>query len=242
MLEAGFWGLLGGSSLVAGAIVALATRPPHRVVGLIMGFGAGMLITSVSYELVGDAIAEGDAGAVSIAMLLGALVYVGGDMLIDRLGGDRPGIATPAEDVGSGPAIVLGAVLDGVPESFVLGLTVVSGGSVNVAFMAAVFISNLAESLSASASLADSGWARGRIVGMWVLIAVVSGVAAMAGYAFFEGRGELSGGRVQAFAAGAILAMLADAMMPEAFKWGGRFAGLATVLGFAAGIGLNSFD
>jgi ZIP family zinc transporter len=242
MLEAGFWGLLGGSSLVVGALVALATRPRHLIVGLIMAFGAGMLITSVSYELVGEAIAGDDAGAVALAMLLGAMVYVGGDMMIDRLGGDRPRIGTSGDDVGNGPAIVLGAVLDGIPESFVLGLTVVSGGGVNVAFMLAVFISNFAESLSASASLSDGGWARGRIIGMWALIALVSGAAAMLGYAWFEDRGELSGSRVQAFAAGAILAMLADAMMPDGFKWGGRWAGLVTVLGFVAGIGLNSFD
>jgi ZIP family zinc transporter len=242
MFDAGFWGLLGGSSLVLGALIALFAHPGHRAVGIIMAFGAGMLITSVSFELVGDALDEGDVGATSIAMLLGALVYTGADMWIDRLGGDRPGIATPGDDVGNGPAIALGAVLDGIPESFVLGLTVLSNGSVNVAFMIAVFVSNIPEGLSASASLADGGWPRRRIVSMWTLIALVSALAAIGGYAFFDNVGALKGTLVQAFAAGAILAMLADAMMPDGFRFGGAFAGIATVLGFVAGIGLNSLD
>jgi ZIP family zinc transporter len=242
MVEAGVWGFVAGSSLVLGAAIALAARPGHRVVGLTMAFGAGMLITSVSYELVGDAVAEGDTGGIAVAMLLGALVFVAGDMAIDRVGGDRPGIATPAEDVGSGPAIALGAVLDGIPESFVLGLTVLTQGSVNVAFLVAVFVSNIPEGLSASASLSDSGWSRARVLGMWMVIALVSGLAALCGYAFFDNRSALVGSRVQAFAAGAILAMLADAMMPDGFKFGGQFAGLATVLGFIAGIGLNTFE
>jgi ZIP family zinc transporter len=240
MFEAWFWGLFGASSLVLGALIALIAHPGHRVVGLVMAFGAGMLITSVAYELVGDAIAEGDAGAISLAMLAGALVYYAGDWYIDRLGGDRPRVATPGAEVGNGPAIVLGTVLDGIPESFVLGLTVVSG-SVNIAFMVAVFVSNIPEALSASSSLHDAGWPGRRLIGMWSAIALVSSMAALAGYAFFQGH-ELAGQRVQAFAAGAILTMLADAMMPDGFKFGGKLAGVATVLGFIAGIGLNSFD
>jgi ZIP family zinc transporter len=137
---------------------------------------------------------------------------------------------------------VLGAVLDGIPESFVHGLTIVSGGEVSIAFMAAVFVSNFAESLAASASLADSGWTRQRVIGMWSLIAVVSALAAAAGFAYFEDRSALTGGRVQAFAAGAILAMLAETMIPEGFKFGGRFVGVLTVLGFIAGLGLNAFE
>jgi ZIP family zinc transporter len=242
VLEAAMWGFAGASSLLIGAIVALVTRPPHRVIGLVMAFGAGMLITSVSYELVGDAIAGDDAGIIALAMLAGALLFVVGNYAIDRLGGDRPGIGASGEDVGSGPAIVLGTVLDGIPESFVLGLTIVTAGSVNVAFMVAVFVSNFPESLAASASLSDAGWQSRRIVAMWTMIALVSALAAAAGFAFFEMRGQLAGQRVQAFAAGAILAMLADAMMPEGFKFGGQLAGLATVLGFIAGIGLNSLD
>jgi ZIP family zinc transporter len=242
MFEAGFWGFIAGSSLVLGAALALVAHPGHRIVGLTMAFGAGMLITSIAYELVGDALAEGDAAGIAVAMLLGALVFVAGDIAIDRLGGDRPRMATPGEEVGSGPAIALGAVLDGIPESFVLGLTVLSQGSVNVAFMAAVFVSNIPEGLSASACLASSGWPRARILGMWTLIALVSGLAAFCGYAFFDNQGAFVAGRVQAFAAGAILAMLADAMMPDGFKFGGQFAGLVTVLGFVAGIGFNSFE
>ena len=240
MLEAAFWGLVGASSLVIGAVVALVTRPNHRFIGLMMAFGAGMLITSVSYGLIGDAIADNDAGSISLAMLFGAVVYYGIDRIIEGRGGDRPGIAASGEEIGSGPAIVIGAVLDGIPESFVLGLTVVSG-EVDLALMAAIFVSNFPESLSSSASLAEAGWPRRNVIGMWTLIVLVSGLAALAGYAYFEGSAR-SGGHVQAFAAGAILAMLAEAMMPDGFKFGGRLAGVVTVLGFIAGIGLNSLQ
>jgi ZIP family zinc transporter len=137
---------------------------------------------------------------------------------------------------------VLGTVLDGIPESFVLGLTVLTQGSVNMAFLTAVFVSNIPEALSASTSLHDGGWTGGRILGMWTLIAAVSAVAAMCGYVFLDGRSPVVGMRIQAFAAGAILAMLADAMMPDGFAFGGKFAGLATVLGFVTGIGLTSLE
>ena len=241
MGEAAFWGCVSASSLVVGAGIALALRPPNHIVGLIMAFGAGMLISSVAYELVGEAIAEDDTGGVAVAMLIGAFVYYGADQFIEQLGGDRPGIDA-AGDVGNGPAIVLGTILDGIPESFVLGLTIVSGGSVSVAFMAAVFTSNLAESIAASASLDRAGWQRARIVGMWLAIVAISTIAAAAGYAFFEDRSGVTGARVQAFAAGAILAMLAEAMIPEGFRFGGRFVGVVTVLGFVAGVGLNAFE
>jgi ZIP family zinc transporter len=240
MAEAAFWGFIGAVSLIVGAWIAFAARPSHRVIGLIMAFGAGMLITSVSFELIGDALIEGDTGGVAIAMLLGAVVYYAADRYIASLGGDRPGI-NAAEDVGNGPAIALGTLLDGIPESFVLGMTIVSGGSVSIAFLAAVCISNLSESISATASLTDAGWRRARVFGMWALIVAVSAIAAAAGYIFFEDRSSPTGGRVQAFAAGAILAMLAEAMMPEGFKFGGRFVGIVTVLGFIAGVGLNAF-
>ena len=239
MLEAAIWGLIGASSLVLGAIVALTMHPGHRIIGLLMAFGAGMLITSVSYELVGDAIADGDAGSISVAMLIGALVYYAADRYIEGLGGDRPGLAASGEQIGGAPAIVVGAVLDGIPESFVLGLTVVSG-SVNVALLAAVFVSNIPEALSSTAGLAEGSWSTRAILSMWTLIVVVSGLAAFAGYAYFTNNNNRTGKYVQAFAAGAILAMLTEAMMPDGFKFGGRLAGVFTVLGFIAGMGLNS--
>jgi ZIP family zinc transporter len=232
MLTAGFWGLVSGSSLVIGAVIALSFRPERRIVGLVMGFGAGALISAVAYELVGDAIAHDESVAISIAMLLGAGTFIAGDWLIDRAGGGEA-------EGGRGPAIVLGAVLDGIPESFVLGLSFVGGGGASVALVAAIFLSNLPEALGATSDLVDAGWRRARVVGMWVLIMVVSALASAAGYAFFDARSDLSGVLAQGFAAGAILAMLTDTMVPESFESGGRFAGLATVLGFILAVALG---
>ena len=173
-------------------------------------------------------------------MLLGAVVYYAIDRIIEDRGGDRPGIAASGEEIGNGPAIVIGAVLDGIPESFVLGLTVVSG-EVDLALMAAIFVSNFPEGLASSASLAEAGWARRTVIGMWVLIALVSGSRGAGRIRLLRRKRARRRARA-GLRGGAILAMLAEAMMPDGFKFGGRLAGVVTVLGFIAGIGLNSLQ
>ena len=130
-------------------------------------------------------------------------------------------------------------MLDGLPESFVLGLSFIEGAGGSIAFVAAVFLSNLPEALGATASLERSGWPSARILLMWGALVAVSTVAAAAGYAFFDARSALTGLHVQAFAAGAILAMLADTMIPEGFREGGRFAGIVLVLGFIFAVALS---
>jgi len=125
-------------------------------------------------------------------------------------------------------------VLDGIPESVVLGSTLLAGAGVGVPFLAAVFISNVPESLSAAADLRRAGHRPAWIIGLWVVVALVSGVAAALGYWVL---GEMGASElvpfIQAFAAGAILTMLVDTMIPEAFADGGDLTGLATVFGFA---------
>jgi ZIP family zinc transporter len=207
------------------------------MVGLVLAFGAGALISAVAYELLGEAVFERDTSGVVLGLLAGALVYVLGDIFITRAGGgERKG--AEAEEDSSGLAIVLGTVLDGIPESFVLGLTLI-GGNVSLAFVAAVFVSNLPEAIGATSSLASSGWKAARIMAMWVGLATVCIVFAMLGYAVFESAEDATGQRVEAFAAGAMLAMLADTMMPEGFKQGGNWAGMATVFGFILAVTLR---
>jgi ZIP family zinc transporter len=241
MFEAAVWGLLAASSLLLGAAIALAFRPGKRVVGLAMAFGAGTLISAVSYDLIGKSIDEDGAFTIAIAMLIGAAVYVAGDWLIATVGGHESAghIAASSAAGATGLAIVLGTVLDGVPESVVLGLSFVEGGSVSVSLLAAVFVSNLPEGLGATSDLRASGWSAQRIMMLWASIAVVSAVAAGVGYAWFDSRDASTGAHAEAFAAGAILAMLADTMIPEAFREGGRFAGIVTVLGFVTGVALT---
>jgi ZIP family zinc transporter len=229
------WGTLAASSLVVGALVALWFHLSLRVIGLIMGFGAGVLISAVSFDLIEEAAEKSSGhGSIAVGVFAGCLVFFGGDRLIDRLGGGERKDADGDQDSGSPLAIVLGTVLDGIPESMVIGLTIFEGGEVGAAYLAAVFISNLPESISSTSGLLKSGWQRSRVLWMWVSIAVISGLASLAGYALFQDSSPDTNAFVLAFAAGAILTMLANTMMPEAFEHGGKWVGVVTTLGFAS--------
>lgn len=235
------WGALGGSALVLGAVIALAWRVDGRVLGMIMGFGAGVLISALAFDLVEEA-ANTAAGSDGVAagLFAGALTFFVGDAVIDRMGGEGRKASDGSQAEGSGLAIVLGAVLDGIPESVVLGLGLLAGEGVSTAFIAAVFISNVPEGLAATTGLAAAGWARGRIVLLWAGVAAVSALAALAGYVVFDGASPGTVAFVLAFAGGAILCMLADTMMPEAFAHEGRLVGLFTAAGFGLAFALHS--
>jgi ZIP family zinc transporter len=235
------WGTLAGSSLVIGALIALWFRISLRVIGLIMGFGAGVLISAISFDLIGEAADTSlGSGAVALGLFAGCAVFFAGDLLISRLGGSDRKDATGGQEDGSPLAIVLGTVLDGIPESMVIGLTIYKGGEVGAAYLAAVFISNLPESISSTTGLASGGWKRSRILWMWVAIALISGLASLAGYGLFQDSSPDTIAFVLAFAAGAILTMLANTMMPEAFEHGGKLAGVVTTLGFSVAYTIHS--
>jgi ZIP family zinc transporter len=237
------WGTLAASSLVIGAIVALRFKMSLRAIGLIMGFGAGVLISALAFDLVeeGTDKASGSGWAVA-GLFAGCLVFFGGDRLIDKLGGSQRKDATGDQSGGSPLAIVLGTVLDGIPESMVIGLTIYEGGAVGAAYLAAVFISNLPESISSTAGLVTAGWKTSRIMWMWIAIALVSGLASLAGYGLFQHSPPDTIAFVLTFAAGAILTMLAETMMPEAFEHGGKFVGVVTTLGFAVAFAIHTLD
>jgi ZIP family zinc transporter len=244
MLEAAGWGLVGGGSLLLGAAIGLLFSPGTRTIGLVLAFGAGTLISALTFELTDEAFALGGADAVALGLAAGALVYFAGDWLIDRRGGDNR--MCPAgqrdEDEGSSGALLVGAVLDGIPESAVIGLTLLEGGGVGVAVVAAVFLSNLPESLSAATGMRKGGRRPAWILGVWAAVTAVCGIAAAAGYGLLEGASGNLTGFINAFAAGAVLTLIADAMMPEAFDHGGKVAGLVTVLGFATAFLLTTLD
>jgi ZIP family zinc transporter len=251
MGEAFLWGALASSSLLIGGVIALRFSLGKRAVGLIMAFGAGVLISAVAYELVEEAYVTGaGAGGLALGLAAGALTFYAGDSAIERLGARRAGgsvetgDATPSTqgETQSGLSIVLGIILDGIPESVVLGLTVLEGGGVSIAFLAAVFLSNLPESIAATAALKNGGWDPPRIMGLWSMMVLVCAVAAMLGYVILEGAAPRRIAFVQAFAAGAILTMLADTLMPEAYEHGGKPVGLMTTCGFAVAFGLTVLD
>src|SRR3954466_8612520 len=181
------WGILAASSLVIGGVVALLFRIPLRAIGLIMGFGAGVLISAVAFDLVEEAAGKSTGSGWLIGGLFaGCAVFFGGDLLIDRFGGSARKGATGGQESGSSLAIVLGTVLDGIPESMVIGLTIFEGGKVGAAYLVAVFISNLPESISSPARLVSGGWRKSRILWMWTGIALVSGLSSLAGYGLFQ--------------------------------------------------------
>jgi ZIP family zinc transporter len=225
------WGAFTASSLLIGALLAGPLGRATRTVGLITAFGAGTLLSAIAYQLVPlSTLAE--SFDVGLAFLAGALVYFVADHVIDSRGGSkRQAIAGHEDEENSGVAMFLGALLDGVPETVIVGITLALGGSISVAFVVAVFVSNIPEGIAGSVSLQAAGLSRGRIYAMWGALVLVSALGAGLGFALSD---ELphQGDDLEAFAGGAMLAMLANSMMPEAFKHGGRMAGLLTVLGY----------
>jgi ZIP family zinc transporter len=241
--EAFAWGLAASSSVLLGGLVALVWKVQRRPLGLIMAFGAGVLISAVAFELVAEAFAEtGLLSDVAVGLFAGCAAFALGDAAIDRLGGDGRKQVEGAGEGGSPLAIVLGIVLDGVPESAVIGLTLLEGGAVSAAMLAAVFISNVPEALAATSGLLESGWRRASVLLLWSAVVLVSGLSALAGYALLDGASPAAVAFVLAFAAGAILTMLADTMMPEAFAHGGKLVGVFTTVGFATAFAITALE
>jgi ZIP family zinc transporter len=243
VFESFVWGFLAAATLIAGGAYVLRWPVPERVLGMVMAFGSGVLISAVAFELVEEAFNTSSwHGAVALGLLAGSLVFYAGDTLIDRLGGDDRKSSGGEQADGSALAIVLGIVLDGIPESIVLGVTVATGGAVSAAFLAAVAISNVPEAVAATSGLSKSGWPARRLLGMWTLVSLVSGAAALVGFAAFDTASPKTIAFVLSFAGGAILTMLADTMMPEAFEHGGKLVGLVTTLGFALAFGISALE
>jgi zinc transporter, ZIP family len=237
--EAFGWGALGAAALLAGALIAYLLAPGRRLIAVVMALGTGLLIGSVSFELVDDALEHQAVVWVAAMVLVGALVFAAGDWLLDHRGGDHRKDADGAQAEGSPLAIVLGSVLDGIPESFVLGLTVLQGG-VSLSLLAGVALSNLPEGMSSSSGLKAAGWPRGRVLAMWSAVVVVSAISAAAGYALLDPASGRTGALVQAFAGGALLAMLADTLLPQAYWVEGVLTGPLVVIGFAVSLALSA--
>ena len=223
--------------MIVGAAIGWAARVPARVVAWVMAFGAGVLISALAFDLVDEAERTGGLLAVAVGFLSGAAAYVAANAVLARFGAQhrkRSQDRQPTEEEanGSGAAIAIGALLDGVPESVVLGVSLLSGQGVGVAMLAAVFISNLPEGLSSAAGMKRANRSARYVFGVWIGIAVISGIAAMAGYVLLDGASPFVIAVITAVAAGAILAMIADTMVPEAFSETHILTGLITTVGF----------
>jgi ZIP family zinc transporter len=243
-LQAGFWGLVAGTALLIGAGVGYFARVPQYLIAGIMAFGGGVLISALAFELVEAAYEQGGLTSTAVGFVGGAAAYTAANWLLARRGAKhrkRSGEQQPSESQvsGSGLAIAVGALLDGIPESIVIGLSLLGGGVVSVVAVVAIFLSNIPEGLSSAAGMKKANRSAAYIFGVWGAIAVASGLAALVGYAVF---GRLSTSIVAAttaVAAGAILSMLADTMIPEAFENARTFTGLVTVLGFLTAFALD---
>ena len=242
MLEAAAWGLVGGSSLLIGAAVGAWFDLPGRVIGLVLAFGAGTLVSALTFELTDEAYVLGGADAVALGLAAGALAFFVGDELIDRRGGKMRMSQAGEQSEGSARALLLGALLDGIPESAVIGITLLSGEGIGVPVVAAVFLSNLPEGLSSSTGMRRAGRSKGWILGVWAVVALVCGASSALGFGALDGASGNAIGLIDAFAAGAVLTMLSDVMFPEAFRREGKAAGLATTLGFAVAFLLTTLD
>ena len=235
--QAAFWGLVAGSALVLGAAVGYLAALPQRLIAAIMAFGAGVLISALAFDLMEEAYQRGGFDATAVGFLGGAVVYTAANWFLSHRGAKhrkRSGGQQPSEDQesGSGLAIAVGALLDGIPESIVIGLSMLEGGAVSFVAVIAIFLSNIPEGLSSAAGMQKAGRSAGYIFGVWGGIALASGIAALAGYALFQHFSPDVIAATTAVAAGAILSMLADTMIPEAFEQAHDLAGLITVAGF----------
>jgi ZIP family zinc transporter len=247
MTGAFVWGVIASSSLLIGALVVMWRPLPQRALGLVMAFGAGVLISAVAFELVEEGIRKGNAAGnwqwpVALGLGAGAVTFFVGDSYIDRMGGGERKRSQPREPGGPALALTLGIVLDGIPESIALGLTLLEGAGVSAAMLAAIFLSNFPEAVGATTGFEKSGRSRRWTISLWLLIVAVSGLSSLAGYGLFQSASGMTIAFMDAFAAGAILTMLADTMMPEAFAYGGKLVGLLTTFGFAVAVGLAALE
>lgn len=246
-LQAGLWGALSGSALLLGAALAWFVAIPQRVIAAVMAFGSGVLISALSFELMDEAFRTGGFDSTSIGFLSGAALFTGANIYISQRGAKhrkRSGMRSDARPAGTdaGLSIAVGALLDGIPESIVIGVSMIAGGTVSWVAVVAIFLSNVPEGLSSSAGMKKSGHSARYVFGLWSAIALVSGISSFIGYTVFAGTSPELIAATQAVAAGAILAMIADTMIPEAFEVAHDFAGLITVAGFLAAFVLSKLE
>lgn len=239
-LGAGLWGLFAAAPLVGGAAIGYYVRVGQRAIAAVMAFGGGVLISALSFDLMDEAFRRGGFDSTAVGFLAGAAVYTGANALLAHRGAKHRKRSAPGkqpsegEQSGSGLAIAVGALLDGIPESIVIGLSLIGGGAVSWVAVTAIFVSNIPEGLSSAAGMRQAGRSAAYVFGVWTAIAVLSGLASLCGYGLFRALSPDVVAGTTAIAAGAMLAMIADTMIPEAFQEAHDLVGLVTVGGFLA--------
>ncbi|WP_282944095.1 ZIP family metal transporter [Cellulomonas endometrii] len=228
VLEAFGWGLLAQSSLLVAGVIVCWIKVPKKIIGILGGFGAGAMIAAVSFDLLPEATAHIESWQTGLWMLIGVAVFLLADAYVDKRFGSA--------GAGGAMGIVVGSVVDGVPESAILGIQVGTGITISLGFVVAVFVSNVPQAIAPSADLAESGWSARKLAGLWSLVVLACGVAAVIGYLGTVITSDVVGDRAAAIAAGGLLAMLTNSLMPFSFERGGAMAGAATALGFCLSV------
>jgi len=253
---AGFWGLVSGSALLIGAAIGYYAHVQQRIIAAVMAFGSGVLISTLSLDLMEEAYKKGGLDSTALGFVGGAATYTLANWLLARQGakhrkrsGEHQKVerakvqegqkedTEPGDD--NGMALAIGALLDGIPESIVIGLSMLAGGTVSLVAVVAIFLSNLPEGLSSSAGMKKAGRSARYVFLLWAGITLISGLASLIGYSVFSHFSQEVVAGTTAVAAGAVLAMIADTMIPEAFETAHNFTGLITVLGFLASFFLS---
>lgn len=223
MLEALLLGGLAQSSLLLSGLLVYWVRVPRMLVGILAGFGAGALLSAISFDLIPEA-EHLDNWELGLWMLIGAGIFLGGDAIVEKRFGD--------EGAGGAMGIVVGSVVDGVPESAIFGIQVATGFPVSASFLAAVMVSNVPQAIAPSADLAEAGWSRSTTGLLWAAVVAACAIAAGLGWLTAENISGANGDRMAALAAGGLVAMLTNSLMPFAFERGGALAGVGAVVGF----------
>lgn len=244
MTTAALWGAVAASSLVIGAVLGIGREWPPRLVGAVLAFGGGALIASISYELFAEGLETGGPVSLGVGLAVGALTYYGANRLVERAGagGGRGASASHARGrrrAQGGTSLAIGAFLDGIPEQAVLGIGIASGTGVSVALIVAIFVSNLPEAIGSASDMRQTGASRRSVLTLWAAVTAACALATIGGFLLADLVADPIRGAVDGFAAGALLVMLVDSLVPEAREKAGESAGLVTVLGFALAAGLS---
>ncbi|UTH00186.1 ZIP family metal transporter [Macrococcoides canis] len=246
MGSAFFWGAVSGGAVLLGAIISMLVPIPKKLLGFIMAFGVGVLIGAATFELLQESLDKSEMMNTVIGFIAGSVIFTVLEALISKHGGkhrkrsNAHELKTDADNENnSGLGIFIGTVMDAIPESIMLGTTLIGGKSVSMLLLLAIFISNIPEGLSSTAGMLKSGNSKGKVMMLFVMVTVVAGLSSLFGYVFLDHADPMIISLISSFAAGGIITMIGATMMPEAYEEGGALVGLMTAFGVITSILLD---
>lgn len=242
MWSAAFWGGIAGSAVFLGAITGILFQIKKKWIGIIMAFGTGVLIGAATFELLRDSLEDGGLVATSLGFLGGAILFTLVEYLISRRGGKERKLSKENTKRSSGLAIFIGTLIDAIPESVIIGVSLLEKGKVSLLLVIAIFISNFPEGLSSSVGLKKDGYSNTKILILWLSVLILSAISSMAGFVFLRNTSAILVSVIGAFAAGGVVSMVSSAMMPEAYEEGGAIVGFVASLGLLSSLILTYFE